>query len=824
MKTRTFVARRSTLSFALFALLVLVAITFVLLPDDAPSDPSSSSKVLTDEPTTELTTPTPQGAAQEFDQDSAPRELVAPKSLTAKSSAPALEVHVTWDDGAPFPRARLLFTREESLLYLGQTDAAGAFILPAPLTAPTILRIQRGPQLLARLTVQPDATPVELIVPRGASVEGLVTVDQSPPGEPLELTLRASQSLWPPMPNWLYSALWSRGERWMNTGAPLPADALGHFHIDGLEAEWSGWLQASDGFRLLPHGGSLQLESPSHDLLVELTRRPRLFGRVVARDGQPIAGAEIDYTLKEGSSRGNGSEASMRSNHVTTSTNGSFEIFLGPARPTEASLTISGTHTGKTGFAKLEVELGKLEDRDLGDIPLDPTRSVTMRVLSEAGQPVAGALVAFAAGRSEPTDTQGETRLLGLPLEEVDLWADALFFERGGMTLLPEVESPVEMRLQPTAGVEVQFLSAKNEPLGGLQLHVSGEAIFEATVFDSDRAQVKLGATASGGMSMDRSAEGELTFEAHYPTGESGRARVSGLSAGVPITLAARDVASGAATWSQTITLGPGEVRRITARLTDSPITLVGHVVNAAGTPLPGASIAILHPGIENPETFRPDEDGSFRIGPLLSSSVDVWVTLADYAPTAIAGHPTSEPLEVVLDKGRTLRVRAVDPDGRVWPLEWAYPRWKGRMSQRGTPAADGSVLLTAAPTSPSEVVANLAGYSLVAPAPAGAEEIVIPIETPGSASVTWPESTLAELPEDTSVFLTWRGQGEFKCYGWHPLTAPERKASSALLEMLLPGDYALELTWRTPSGEARSVETQMEIEPQKRAEIALAP
>jgi hypothetical protein len=814
--------RPPTWPFTLLTLLVLGAITIVLRSDEAPSTTSSGPASPTDTPTTERLLPTQ--ARRVPAAESTPREPVTVPTPADEPTTANLEVHVTWDDGRPLPGVRLLFTRGEELVFLGRTDTAGAFTLPAPLTAPTVLRARRGSQPLARLTVQPGAAPVELVVPLGASVEGIVRVDSSPPGEPLELALRAGQDLWPPLPNWLFSTLWQRSERWMNAGAPMPADALGHFRIAGLEAQWSGWLLAPEGFRLLPDGGALRLEGPRHDLQVELTRRPRLFGSVVTRDGQPVAGAAVDYELNERYGQGSGSETSKRSNRVTTTASGHFAIFLGPARPTGASLTISGKQAGKIGFAALEIALGRLEDYDLGEIPLDSTRSVAILVLDEPGQPIAGALVAFAAGRSEPTNARGETRLQGLPLEEVDLWADALLFERGHVTLAPETKVPVEMRLQPATGVDVQFLDAKSKPLGGLQLHVSGGEIFRGGSFEEKWAQVELGATASGGSSMDTSADGEITSEAFYPTGSTGRARIAGLLPGVPITLAARDVSSGSTTWSQTITLGPGEVRRIEAQLTDSPNRLVGRVVDGAGAPLPGANIAILHPGIENPQSFRPGEDGAFRISPLLSRTVDVWVDADGYAPTAIASHATSEPLEIVMGKGRTLRIRAVDPDGRAWPLEWAYLRWKGRMGRRGPRPPGGALRVTAARLPPGEVVARLAGHRLVAPAPAGAEEVVLSIETPGSARVTWPQDTLAGLPEGTAVLLTYRGLGALECYGWHPLTPSEREASSALLETLLPGDYALELTWRRPSGEVQSLETQMAIELGEHSEITLTP
>jgi len=302
----------------------------------------------------------------------------------------------------------------------------------------------------------------------------------------------------------------------------------------------------------------LALESPRADLTLHLRSGPALTGRFVCSPSAPPGLLQYSYQLFGE----RGSNGSWR----YTSLEGRFRA------------PIPGMELGGTVWAALLVEAdarGYLYQRlpsfeaarglDAGDLPLEPVRSVSVRVRDGLGKPLAGAVARVVgpppswARASAPADELGETTLRFVPERTTSLRVSALRFADRSVEVGP-FGAP-EVVLAPLASLEVE--RAGDAP-GGLTFESLVVHATEPIYGDGDESeieqqiQVLLGATQP----LERSrgpgpgSTNRIVFRSEP------RYLLTGLRPGVPLQVEAR-AADESVLWRRVLTLAPEEWARV---------------------------------------------------------------------------------------------------------------------------------------------------------------------------------------------------------------------------------------------------------------------
>jgi hypothetical protein len=661
---------------------------------------------------------------------------------------------------------------------------------------------------------------VTLIADLGAPLSGTVTVDGVAPGAELSLRLSAEPSAWGVLSESILKlGRQSRADR----SLVFTCDPLGRFRVRGLPPSWSGRLHPPEGLRLEQGGASLVLEQPRTELQVALVTQPVLHGVVVGAGAVPVSGADVRYELRAGPKEAGG-PSSSQTNRVTTREDGTFAIPLGPAPPKSASLSISAAGVGVTSVA---VELEGLVDHDLGTIRLFPLRSLAVRVLDTAGAPLAGAVVHFEGEESAPTGPDGLTRLDNLPLRETELLADALGFARTRALVPRDATEPFEVTLRPMASLFVSFIGPDGEPGAGLTLSLSGGTILEELDFDEALAQLQLGASTQGPVSVRTFDDGHQESSAFLVSDKSGQVHAVGLVSGTPIHATVRDASGAPLPWEADVTLTPGEKRELEVVLPAALSSLSGRVVDEAGAPVYLARIMAWGDEATPGPAAKSDRDGHFTLGPLLAATTDVWVESYGFAPAAILGHVNSDPLEVILESGFELRLLAKDATGKSWPVTSAKAAWHGRSFTTSHdaegPSEPGRAKLSHLPQLSLQIEASVLGCTIEVDYQGAGGELSLAVPTPGQVRLTCPPR-LAFASDGMPPQVEYAAKGTLKGHSRRPLTPEELERQQITLTPLLAGSYDFRLAWTDSSGEPAEATAEGTIAPDSTLELTLAP
>lgn len=362
------------------------------------------------------------------------------------------------------------------------------------------------------------------------------------------------------------------------------------------------------------------------------------------------------------------------------------------------------------------------------DLVFEPAEALPAQVLDPAGRPVAGALLRVGEGRWPLGTTGGDGRMrvdwisgrpLRLEVETVDGGAGVSHVRVEDET---QARVPVPVRLSPASVLSGRIVDA-----------ASGEAVPGALVW------------------VPRDPGGFVV------TGPRGEFRLDSLRA------TDRTVQVGAVGYfDQTHRLtAPGEGRKATATVAMTPsITVRGTVVNGRDTPVAGADVhwtlrigpqpsltSLLHRG---GGLSTSGSDGRFTVSRLLpGETYELRVSKAGYAAatTTISRLQTfdaREDLRVVLEEGRTGRVKVVDADGA--PVAGARVVLRSR--PEGLSGLMSAMLAGGREASPSyEGETGQDGLASMRDLPAVSFDLVA--DAPGFARVTVPG---IEVPEGAGV------------------------------------------------------------------------
>ena len=410
-----------------------------------------------------------------------------------------------------------------------RNDAAIARAEPRlPLVAPA--NEQDAPMVTT--TPEPSRSPIERVadaaahpiaagVDEGIVLAGRVLVDGREPEWPVELEIdsvnwaktNALRGIAVARPKGHPLRGGKRARRAPVQWLQLAPEQHGFFRFGKLPSDWHGHLTAKD-LHFADGTSSIELDRPAPDLLLRLYWGPALTGRIVDATGKPVAMATIDLDLHWGDESSGGSDRKV----ALSLEDGRFRIPLDTDNDhASASLRIDGNELGHRLEEVPDFQLAA--GRDVGDLVLEPTRTLEFRALDSEGRPIKGAFARVEGTSwleySEPTDEQGRAELDYVPEVGAQLRFAAFRYADHVETIEPDARP--EVRLERLAVLDVRLTGATTSAAQVIVTGASRPFAWQAIDDSEVDVQCKLGAAAPSAQRLDGHQWGfSSTRDGHY--------------------------------------------------------------------------------------------------------------------------------------------------------------------------------------------------------------------------------------------------------------------------------------------------------------------
>jgi protocatechuate 3,4-dioxygenase beta subunit len=545
---------------------------------------------------------------------------VAGRVLDAATRKP-LPGALVWSDGHRAVRA----------------DVEGRFRIQAFSGAATVDAAAAG-HLPSSAEARPgDGQPLTFALPPATALDGVVTDGSGRPVAGAEVQARSASS------------------RFRDETPEISArsGADGRFHLASLAigqmyevaATRAGFAAATLSVEAVPAGKSVPLR-------IVLRHGSSVAGRIMDREGRPVAGAEL--ILHPASRRGQSweGETTARSDSA-----GRFELGdLGPGR-----FDLQATHHGFAPTTVHGVEIPTAPRTvDLGEMTLVPGAVIEGRVTDRRGAPVAQAEIDFGcsdffpmgrprSAQSQPAATgpDGRFRFEDLAPES----SCSLIIRHAGYTTarLPGVKAPTSEPLR------VELAAAR--VLNGRVVGPLGEPVQGASIDQIETRQIRLGGSGSGMTSSESGGR----------TDAEGRFQLNELAAGpVDLIVSAEGYKRRTLNGIEAPEAGGPEL----AISLEKGEALTGKVVDSHGEPVAAAA---LHALPEEPLTHGSreveavtDGDGRYRLEGLETGRYSVQAESPDgqSVDTSAEIRPGVNRLDLAFPGGTDVTGRVLDRDG----------------------------------------------------------------------------------------------------------------------------------------------------------------
>lgn len=634
---------------------------------------------------------------------------------------PAQETWVEVSDpsGAPLTDAKVAWAEATGTWSAESTDAGGRVRWDDP---PTELFI--GAQGYESQRRTPDAWPLRVALNPLASLSGQLLEGDNPPGEPVLLGFERTGGSRDPWP--LEALQRIEGPRDL---VRTHTDSSGRFEFVGVPPGSTGWIllptqyayegRQEGATRIDWDGQRVEVSLPVEDLTLRAGRLSHVEGRL--RDAQGIPAPSAVVTLDIGIV---GRELPLR---IVRRADADGHFLMGlPPRPGDpvpayrvehVRVTVAAGATWSETVHELPV-VPPTRWVELGVLDLEASRTIVVKVVDEAGDPiavahgVAGGIMGPQAVRLEtpPSSEQGMLQFEGMPPGTVEVMVGALGHGVVEAEIPPgswSADHPfvVELPRGPTLSIELE--------------HPSGTIPLETEVVLRGRRGLGIDpggprpAMAAFGF-IDTSSN-PAEFQLDVPLDSDGRGHIGGIPPGVPleVTVYSRH---GAELLETTLEpLGVAEDREEVLRIETREFGVRGSVRDAAGEPVGRARVALL--GEDGGYSTTTNREGSFGIGGYQREGVLVKATVVREGFVSLIRRDielssTMGPLDFELEQGRNLA--GVVVDGRGAPLEGVRLRWlsEGHLDLESTTDGDGRFEVHDLFQGPVDVEAEFEGES----------------------------------------------------------------------------------------------------------------
>ena len=524
-----------------------------------------------------------------------------------------------------------------------------------------------------RFEIEPAHGVHRLELPAGAFVGGVVLLDGQPPEEPIGLVLKPEgDDEWPGIPSTVRVRL-SSIDTFFDLTAGLRTTS-GRFLFGGLPPGWNGSIDFPAIYQLEDQGAYAQftVERPSTDLVMRLTWGAALTGRVLRpsaeASAEPQPAPSADMTVMVTRDGGSFVRSGFR-----TDDDGRFRIPLHAESAASVDLDIRDTD----GDGRLALHVGDIDPvlgRDLGDVVLLAARAVEFLARDDGGQPLAGAVATAldaTQARSKPTGEDGRGVLPGILPDTTTLRVEALGFHPTDVDVPRQPGVVVEAVLHRAPSLRIRILGPDGAPARRIAIEYrAGSKPFDSEDGGPAPLQITLGATDAFVWGWDGAeARGRVR------TDSEGTVLFTRLRAGLPLAISVEDDFGLALRPTETITLAPGEQRRIEWRIDATARSLSVALTDDRDAPVAGAEVTLLRP--PDADTYFGSEGSSrytntagitaftdLRAGRVTlqarkSGLATAWIR--DVAIPASGAH-----VELTMSAGRTVDVDVVDSQGQL--------------------------------------------------------------------------------------------------------------------------------------------------------------
>jgi len=711
----------------LAALALLVAGAARLLRSDRAlgggAEPEPLSEADPDEPVTRATT----NVAKVSEEPEAPAvelELGATASSTDERvvlAAPFdVELLLLDSRGDAVERARWVAFRGDEVLADGTTEADGAArvrVDPTASDGTDPFELAATCQGFAPVRAVAQAEPGTRVIALGGglSLTGIARIDGTAPGAPLALRLSGDEPFWSaaelPAPAATVLLRRPRDVSMLTTAT----DDEGAFRFEGLLPGWKGELAWSrvvlanpppvEQPWMTPRSRSIDVAVPSDRIVLDLLSPLELVGRVVDPAGEPVERPMINASWTDG--------AMSWGTDGAFAADGTFRFEFEHGMPERVELEVGDATGGARARHVVAIPSG-VRSHDAGDLAISAARSVAFRVIAASGQPIEGATVegrpkaVDASWKPARSDEDGRGAISVPPLA-TELRVVALGFEAASVPLPPASAAEDES----TPPVEIVLASA---PTLVVQLPPDAGGLLVSLLFDDEPPFWTDGApswTAQVGPGVATYVRKSAGGSARYATGEDGRAIFAGLRPGLPLRVAASDAYDNLVGEREVAPLLPGERRTIELVLDRELRAFAGRVVDASGTPLPGAVVMVGSVDGDSHSGRGVDAEGRFRYDAIAADRVQVIVEKPGlparrWREVVLDGTP----VELALGPARELRVHVVGTAGepvrnlRITPSKEADEWWTGEPEEE----SPGVYLVRSAPLGAVDFAVSVGG------------------------------------------------------------------------------------------------------------------
>ena len=495
-----------------------------------------------------------------------------------------VQLEVTYESGLPASNVSLVIALGEKVLATGLTDSEGRAALAAP-EHPSVLYVNGATLSSHPLPAGPGVRRITL--PDTAAISGRVTLRGEPPGNavvPLALNFVPTPVMdTPGIPPVVIEKLGTTVRLGGCVRAPRETRRVsgdGTFTVAGFRAGDVIDIPAPRGYQLADGSAQLEVTAPQSGLQVDLVPLPALRGRAVWADTvQPVPGCQVRYILDFDLSAlpllaelKKKARPSHTSNLTKADGEGRFEIPL-PQPLRSGSLWL--TDPASTGTARFVIEdagdVDREDGRDLGDIALRRSRTVTFRIRDARGAPLPEAFATATWGEevvSPRVDADGRAALRGLPAEPVDLTFWASHCDAVTVTARGPGDEHLDVTLERCASLEisVRLTSGTEMPWVKFAVAAAQQPFTGSEDFGPESRRTTMDQSGNMGRTYRRDDSTDPpTFSGtvEYDIPPSGTLSISCLEPTVPLTVSLVD-GKGAVLWGeQVITLARGEQRAI---------------------------------------------------------------------------------------------------------------------------------------------------------------------------------------------------------------------------------------------------------------------
>ncbi len=588
----------------------------------------------------------------------------------------------------------------------------------------------------------------------------------------------------------------------------------GTFCLSGLPPGWQGGARLPYHLWLLPESGGTPQSHEGFkldlggDRVVHTTMLPSLHGQVVWDDsGRPIAGADVMvYGVFVGGENTPSSGVAVDRDGrfvagLRTGRANDYLLWCDPKKrlPVESVQVTAQAHgsDGRTTitFTGEQMLAGPVTVR----VPRAPTTSFV--AVDAAGQPIAGVRV-YTSSISEPSDERGRGAFFGRPSDVKQVGAKGyrigpIEARRGSGTS----DDPLVFELQTSNTIVIELLDADGRlPTAKCVIARGPELLFAGHRLLSHLDKAIHGTALGGQVSSSR--QHSVTLELPQ-TGTT--LTLHSLEPGIEATIAIVD-AFGDDIVAQTFTTPQaGETRTITLRVATEPYAIAGRVVEESGAGIARAEVRLTEQDANGETLVAPsgriaaayaysDREGRFRVYPVYGPKrVHMVIRANGYITTsrALGNGMHSEPIEVRLERGRSVTARVLDEHGEPLPL---WPTVKAPHQQQKL--GDGVTRFDDLPAGEVTFLLRIGSVEFAVGHDTSKPEVELRVPRPGMlrllATNAWPHSE----KDKNLVAIATRVDAQQR---QHRIWRPDRGEEP---HVLVPGRYRIELVEQHGYGE----------------------